>query len=121
MKKILVAFLMVPFVLCAQQKDKPAFSLCNLSEPVAFADFKSCKKIVSSAPEVIVMSFELIFNSVQGMAIYKMGGDTFDANLMDLLEKGKAKELHLNITTYENKLEKTYRDVVILLRHDPKK
>ncbi|MBK9285762.1 MAG: hypothetical protein IPM51_15810 [Sphingobacteriaceae bacterium] len=59
----------------------------------------------------IIDKFKVVYNSAQGMAIYEMGGNLFNEELLQQIKKGKPKELHLTITVIENKDTKIYKDI----------
>jgi len=119
MKKLtFILFLICTTACVAQTKEEQKFTICNEFNPVPYEKFKKCAKLTPVDPNIKIISFDLIFNSVQGVAVYNMKSDTFDETLLSLVEKGKPIKLHVNITTTLNGLEKNYKDVFINLKYN---
>jgi hypothetical protein len=115
MKKFLCLSLLFFASFCVAQQ--PEFSICNIKSPVSFDSLKKCHKLTVSDSKILIQNFEVVFNSVQGMAMYTMGGTEFNNELMEHMSKGKPKELHLKITTYENHAEKIYKDIPLFIKY----
>lgn len=117
-KLILLLVIFYTNSIFAQTKEEQTFTICGESNPVAYEKFKKCAKITSADPNIKIVSFQLIFNSVEGVAIYDMKSDTFDETLLGLVEKGKPVKLHLNIKATLNGIAKNYNDVFIKLKYN---
>lgn len=117
MKNYLFTFLML-FSTAAFTQNDVQFTICGWKNPVAFDSLKKCPHLKTSA-KGFIQKFQVVSNSVQGMSVYDMGGDSFDESLLTHLAKGKPKELHLTITTEENGTVKVYKDIPILLYYKP--
>ena len=116
MKKIFL-LLLLTYSCNIFAQEKPIFTFCNISSPVPYAEFIKCAKISTNIKNQFITSFELVFNSVEGVAIYKMQGDTFDETLLNLIEKGKPLKLHLNIFVSENKIDKSFKEVIFQMKY----
>lgn len=117
MKSILFfLFLFASFLIKAQSDVE--FTICGIKNPVPFDSLKKCPHIRSNT-KGIIQKFQVVSNSVQGMSVYEMGGDTFDGSLIDHLAKGKPKELHLTISLEINGNIKIYKDIPVNISYKP--
>lgn len=108
-------FLLFFFVsLSLSSQSDVSFTICGWKNPVPFDSLKKCPHLKSNS-KGFIQKFQVVSNSIQGMSVYDMGGDSFDESLLTHLAKGKPKELHLTITIEENGTLKVFKDIPILL------
>jgi hypothetical protein len=110
----LLAFGFLLFTSTAQQVE---FSFCTAKNPIPIDSLKKCHRLFPSDKKIKIQKFDIIYNSVQGMAMYTMSGDEFDDALMGEILKAKPKEMHLTITVLENGVEKKYKDIPIIVKY----
>jgi hypothetical protein len=93
------------------------FNFCQAKNPVPIDSLKKCHRLFPSDKKIKIQKFDLVYNSVQGMAMYTMSGDEFDDALMGEILKAKPREMHLTITVLENGMEKKYKDIPIIVKY----
>ena len=116
MKNLIFTFLIL-LASAALSQSEVTFSICGWKNPVPFDSLKKCPHLKSNS-KGFIQKFQVVSNSIQGMSVYDMGGDSFDESLLTHIAKGKPKELHLTITMEENGTVKVYKDVPILLSYN---
>ena len=105
------------FIIFSSKAQQVEFTICKIKNPVPIDSLKKCHRLFPSDSKIRIQKFELVYNSIQGMAMYNMSGDEFNSELMEQILKGKPKEMHLSITTLENGTEKKYKDIPIIIKY----
>ena len=95
----------------------PEFSICTIANPVPINSLKKCHRLTFTNENVLIQNFEVVFNSVQEIAMYTMVREDLNAELMEHFLKSKPKEIHLKIFTLENRVEKVYRVIPNLIKY----